>query len=80
MLAITERVANIFFIGTVIANTLVTRIGIVLSSIKQLGSLRAFLLYVCRYKDHSMVAKNAYFMEECNQRYAASTQCTGNCS
>ena len=56
MLAITERVANIFSISIMIANTLVTLIGIVLSSIKQLGSLRAFLLYACRYKDHSVAA------------------------
>ena len=56
MLAITERVAKLFFINTVIANTMVTLVGMVLSSIKQLGSLRAFLMYVCRYKDHSVAA------------------------
>ena len=55
MLAITEKVANIFQINTIIANTIVTLIGIV-PSIKQLGTYKEFRLYVCRYKDHNVAA------------------------
>ncbi len=55
MLAITKKVANIFQINTIIANTMVTLIGIV-PSIKRLGTFKAFRLYVCRYKDHSVAA------------------------